>query len=298
MTKIITGIRAEGKDAAFNSAWTKDPLEAIYRYGTDYKAYVDAGATSFIVEDVSADLAILAEEENGYHMGYDHRKFVHHEFAAALMANKAHMPDTMLTPLFMIRDTLEQWDVLHHMPTAMQRAAATNLNNFIVREGKRPEPVTNGPHFCLADGLTPEEWRLVRIAWDNGYTAEPYAIPGVTVLWSEQRMYAELEELVKTKRWHTAKWISELASRGAPVHKIVNIKDLNAVTGPLLVTNPELLPAEELKSVLAYKGGPLLLLGGRLETGLSSKFEISMENGWGSVQFTGYGELKTFENIK
>jgi hypothetical protein len=143
MEKIIKGIRSIGKDPAFNSAWTKDPLEAIYRYGSDYKAFADAGATTCIVEDVSADLAILADDDVGYQMDYDHRKFVHYEFAAHLMANKAQMPDTLLTPLFMIRDTLEQWDVLHHVPVAMQRAAAANLNNYLVRGDGKVEPVTN-----------------------------------------------------------------------------------------------------------------------------------------------------------
>ena len=75
------------------------------------------------MEDVSADLAILANEDNGYNMGYKHRKFVHHEFAANLMQIKAHLPDLPLTPLSMIRDTLEQWDVIHHMPAAMGRAS-------------------------------------------------------------------------------------------------------------------------------------------------------------------------------
>lgn len=295
MEKIIKGIRSAGKDAAFNSAWTKDPLEAIYRYGADYKAFVKAGATSVIVEDVSADLAILADVDVGYDMDYPHRKFVHYEFAAELMANKAQLPETTLTPLFMIRDTLEQWDVIHHMPVAMQRAAATNLNNYLVHGDGGMESITNGPHFCLADGLTAEEWRFTRLAWDNAYTI-PYSVPGVTVVWSEERMHAEINALIKTRRWHTTKWISELMRYGAPVHKIVNIEDIDSVTGPLLIINSDLLPMQEQQKALDYKSGPILLLGGQVDMDEKSRFEITMENGWGKTVFQGFGDVHDYES--
>lgn len=289
MTKIISGLRSAGIEAAFNSAWTKDPLEAIYRYGTAYKAYRDAGAAAFIVEDVSADLAILANEDNGYKMGYKHRKFVHHEFAANLMQIKAHLPDLPLTPLSMIRDTLEQWDVIHHMPTAMQRAAATNLNNFLVRGDGTYEPVTNGPHFCLADGLTPQEWNFTRLAWDNGYTGTVYDVPGVTVIWSDERMQAELDALIDRRLWYTGKWLAELLSRGAPTHKIARVEDIDAVTGPILVMNPALLPEEEASRVLNYRKGPILLLGDVGNRACRESFRLSARNGWGEVRFAGQG---------
>ena len=181
VVSVIEHLQSHGIEASVNSAWTKDPLEARYRYGTDYKAFAAAGIDTFVVEDVSSDLAILGEDDNGYHMGYEHRRFVHHEFLANLMCNKAAMPDTPMTPLFMIRDTLEQWDVLHHVPQAMQRAACANLGSFLV--GKRGlVPVTNGPWFCLSDGLTKDEWSLVRSAWDNAYIDEPAEVPGFTVI--------------------------------------------------------------------------------------------------------------------
>jgi hypothetical protein len=289
MTKIIKGLKANGVEAAFNSAWTKDPLEALFRYGTSYKAYEQAGAAAFIVEDVSADLSILADEENGYNMGYPHRRFVHHEFAANLMQIKAHMPGLPLTPLSMIRDTLEQWDVIHHMPTAMQRAAATNLNNFLVRGDGSFEPVTNGPHFCLGDGLTQTEWHLTRLAWDNGYTEHVHDVPGVTVLWSDARMDAELDALIDKRLWYTGKWLAELLSRGTPAHKIARVEDINAVKGPVLVMNPALLPAEEYNLIKNYRNGPVLLLGAVSDEDFTGSLRLSARNGWGEVRFTGWG---------
>jgi hypothetical protein len=260
MTACISALRSQGKEAAFNSAWTKDPLESIYRYGTDYKAYEKAGANNFVVEDVSAMLFMLADKENGYHMDYPHRKFVHYEFLANLMCNKAMMPELPMTPLSMIRDTLEQWDTIHHFPPAMQRGTASNLNNFLVtRRGL--EPVTNGPWFCLADGLTKAEWDDIRIKWDNGYTPTVKAVPGFTILWSDDRMKKELEALITNRGWHTAKWLAELLSKGAPVHKITSMSSFRYITGPLLVPNPAFMSEEELVQVYTYTKGPVVFIG-------------------------------------
>jgi hypothetical protein len=73
------------------------------------------------------------------------------------------------------------------------------------------------------------------------------------------------------------------------------------VSGPLLVTNPDLLPQAELDKVKAYKGGPVLLLGGEIDSGRQNSFEITMENGWGKTVFAGWGGIpeygcRTFSN--
>jgi hypothetical protein len=92
MAHVIAAIRESGAKAAFNSAWTKGPVEAIYRYGADYKAYQDAGADSFIVEDVAADLFFLSNDDNSFEMPHTRRKFIHYEFASNMMQLRACLP--------------------------------------------------------------------------------------------------------------------------------------------------------------------------------------------------------------
>lgn len=265
LTKIISGLRESGIESLVNSTWSRDPLEALYRYGTDYKAITNAGVTSFVVEDVSSDMAILSYEDNArYHYDYKRRRYIHHEFAASLMCIKAHLKNTSLTPLFMIRDTMEQWDVLHHMPTAMQRAAGTNLNNYMVNSDGSLMPVTNGPFFCLGDGLTNDDWKYIRLCWDNGYTKNVKDVTGATMIWSERRMENEIDSLIKHRTWHSAKWLGELLSRGAAVHKVAHIDDLDNVTGAILITNPDLLPKDEFEKLKAYNGGEIVFVGAPL----------------------------------
>ena len=261
MAHVIAGIRETGAKAAFNSAWTKGPVEALYRYGADYKAYENAGADSFIVEDVAADLFFLSNGDNGFPMGHERRKFIHYEFASNMMQLRAHLPQLKLTPLCMIRDTLEQWDVLHHMPTAMQRAVAVNLNNYYIDENGCFMPVTNGPHYCLGDGLKAADWDLLRMMWDNAFTEKVQDVCGVTVVWSDCKLEKELDALIDSRLWYNGKWVAELLSRGAAVHKITRVENLGAVSGPILVINPALFDPEEMDTIHSYRGGEVLYLG-------------------------------------
>lgn len=274
---VIEGIHEAGAKADLNSAWTKGPVEALYRYGADYKAFADAKADAFIPEDVAADLFILAHSDVRFEMGHDRRKFIHYEFAANLLQLRAQLPDIPLTPLCMIRDTLEQWDVLHHMPPAMQRAVAVNLNNYYIDKNGAFLPATNGPHFCLGDGLKATDWDYIRMMWDNAYTPRVEDVAGVTVLWSDQKCEKELDALLDGRLWHSGKWIAELLSRGAAVHKITRPENLPKVKGPLLVINPALLGQEEQAMVKAYCGGEVLHLGLMAD---------------GSIGFSGHPEQK------
>jgi hypothetical protein len=198
------------------------------------------------------------------------------------MCNKAMMPNLPMTPLSMIRDTLEQWDVIHHMPTAMQRAAATNLNNFLQTD-RGLTPVTNGPWFCLADGLTKTEWKDIRLCWDNGYTPHVRAVPGFTILWSDERMWRELEKIYTNCGWHTAKWLAELLSKGAPVHKIAPMQYFKNISGPLLVPNPGLMSEAELTMIYAYRNGPVVYIGILPEKMHMAGALISSESPWQKV---------------
>ena len=251
MAHVIEAINSTGAKAAFNSAWTKGPIEAVYRYGADYKAF----------ENVAADLFFLSHDDNSFEMPHSRRKFIHYEFASNMMQLRACLPKLKLTPLCMIRDTLEQWDVLHHMPTAMQRAVAVNLNNYYIDQNGRFKPTTNGPHYCLGDGLKAQDWDLLRMMWDNAFTENVQDVCGVTVVWSDKKCEKELEALIESRLWYNGKWTAELLSHGAAVHKITRLENLPKVQGPVLVINPALLEKEELEAIEAYRGGEVLYLG-------------------------------------
>ncbi|MGI6336812.1 MAG: hypothetical protein ACOXZM_07110 [Eubacteriales bacterium] len=259
--KLSRAIDAAGKEYVFNAAWTRDPFEARYRYGVDYRTAADAGARGMMAEDVGAGLAILSERDNGYLMTDAQRRRIHYQFQAALMLTRAALPDgKKLLPLAGIHDMQEQWGVLEHQPTAMLRNVATNLNTYLRTSGGL-RPIIDGPWYCLADSITPAQWEFIRSCWDISLTPHPVRTAGVTLLWSDERLERELEAFINTRRTPTHQLLAELLYHNAPVHTIVrNIADAE---GDVLVTNPDLLSEDERAAVQAYDR--VWLLGGTLD---------------------------------
>ncbi|MCL2517741.1 MAG: hypothetical protein FWF15_04180 [Oscillospiraceae bacterium] len=249
-----------GKEAVFNSAWTRDPFEAIYRYGVDYRAVAAAGIDGCMVEDVSAGLAILSEQDNGYLMTDKMRRRIHYEYLTTLMMNRAAMPNLRITPLAGIHDSHEQWGVLEHMPTSMVRNVICNLNTLFFDDGKY-KSITDGPFFCLADSLYESDWNFIRNCWNIGMIPENSKPCGVTVIWSDKRLDNEIAEFIKNRRTPTYRIVADLMFAGAPVFSIARIENIEHLNGPLLVTNYDLLPEDEYNSLKQYKNGEVFFVG-------------------------------------
>src|SRR5690606_19986960 len=100
--KVIDGVHGQRKKVVFNTAWTRDPFEAIYRYGIDYRRITDLGVDGFIVEAVASAIAM----EPG--LSDEHTKFYYNALAMILLI-KAHCPEALLLPFTQIHDTTEQY---------------------------------------------------------------------------------------------------------------------------------------------------------------------------------------------
>ncbi|MHB1357554.1 MAG: hypothetical protein ACYCZF_16415 [Anaerolineae bacterium] len=260
--KFVQRLQHSQKEAIFNSAWTRDPFEAIYRYGVDYRKVARTGIDGCMVEDVAPALAILSKQDNGYLMNDEKRRRLHYEFITALMLIRATMPALRITPLSGVHDTMEQWGVLEHMPTSMTRNTMSNLNTYIYANG-RLKPITDGPFFCLADGLSESDWNFIRKNWDIGYTHNAQSVCGATLIWSDARLDQELDAFIRNRRTPTHRLVSELLYAGAPISAVARIEDLQNVTGTILVTNADLLPPEEQRALWAYDRGTIILVGCR-----------------------------------
>jgi len=256
---FVGALHAAGKQVIFNSAWTREPFEAIYRYGVDYRAVAATGIDGCMVEDVSPGLAILSERDNGYLMNDAQRRRLYYEFLVTLMFNRAAMPALRITPLASIHDTMEQWGVLQHAPTSMVRNVMSNLNTLVFHRGSY-RPATDGPYFCLADGLSASDWAFICKIWVTAYSPEPLKPAGAAVIWSDARVDHELTAFIATRRTPSHRLVSELLYGGAPLYAAARIDDLEGIRGALLVTNPDLLPPDEQALLRTYQGGAVLAL--------------------------------------
>ncbi len=260
LQKVIRGIHNEGYKIAVNSSWTKDPMEAYYRYGIDYKQVSELPIDLFVAENGAPTLCIIDNEANaGYKQSYEERKTLHHAFRASLMLTGVCMQNTKLVPLYPVRDTAEQYDVIHHLPTALSKHSAAIFSSFVWgKDGL--VPVISGNTFCLGDGLSSENWRYLRLCADNAYVKDVKSVLGATVIWSDERNKNEINELISHRTPSTHRLLSLVLRRGAQVFKTAHINNLDYVCGDILVTNPHLLPENELEKIKSYKNGRIIYL--------------------------------------
>lgn len=256
LKKIIGGIHAAGFKVITNSCWTKDPLEAHYRYGVDYRVLDQMGIDGCVVENGAPTIAIIDTESNaGFRQTYADRQLVHHTFRSSLMCTRAQIRNISLQPLYAVRDTREQYDVIHHQPTALPRHSAAIFGSFLWRADGSLEPVAQGQTYCLGDGLSKENWRFLRLCNDNAYVPAFEEVGGATLIWSDARCDCEIEELMNHRTPHTSAWHAALLRQGAAIYKIAHIEDLEGVRGDIVCPNFELLPPEEQERIEAYDRG-------------------------------------------
>lgn len=262
LTKVITGIHDAGFLVTVNNAWQKDPMEAMYRYGVDYNILATLPIEGIVIENGAPTNAILDDDANaGYVQSYEDRKLVHHYLRAALMMEAACFDRRIpMRPLYPVRDTLEQYDVLHHMPTALPRHSAAIFNAYYWNKDGSFAPVISGNTYCLGDGLSFDNWRFLRLCSDNAYIPNVVEARGATVVWSQERTYREIDALISSRTWSSTKWVAELTRRGAAITKVARVDCLDGVKGDILVPNPQLMPEEELEMVKAYKGGEIIYI--------------------------------------
>ena len=263
LEKVICGIHNAGFKVVVNNAWTKDPMEAEYRFGVNYKELSKLPIDWCVAENGAPTLCLIDTLANsGYEQSYEERKTIHHAFRASLMLTSVCMQNTKLVPLYPVRDTAEQYDVIHHLPTSLPKHSAAVFSSFVWEKDKLRH-VMFGNTFCLGDGLSKENWRYLRLCADNAYVKDVKDVPGATVIWSDERNKNEINELISHRNPSTHRLLSLILRRGAAVFKTAHIDDLEYVKGDILVTNPHLLPEYELKKIKDYKNGRIMYLSAK-----------------------------------
>lgn len=262
---MVTALHAEKKKAVINSAWGRAPFESLYRYGIDYQRIAATGVDGIIVETVAASLAMdprLSEIDR------------HDDFLSMLMLIRACVPDTRLIYLQTVHDVVEQWDAIHHHPTVLEREIYALPNVFHTRPDGTLQPSGDGFLVCLGDGLKREEWHWLEERWNLAFSQPPQSTNGATVVWSDAAYRAQMADFIKTRTWNTHRILDQIMVAGATIQSTINVNSLEKARGAILVLNPHLYPAEELSQVMKYRGGPIMLVGRKLDTFPQANFEF------------------------
>ena len=254
-TKIVHALKPLGFLTMINSGNTRAAFESMYIYGMDYRRMARLGVDYLVVETVATGLSLI----NG---GYER----HFDFTATLAEMKAFVPEMKLLILHGVKDVQESYDVLRHAPSRMEREFYTLTNQYFRGAEGQLERCTTGFMVCLGDGLTATEWQYLRRQWQLGYAFTPVRTGEFTWLWSEAAVDGLMDDYPRHGTWPGFHQIAHLVEHGGvQVQCIARTEQLDQLSGPLVVANADLIPAELRQALARYRGGPVVLLGRLLD---------------------------------
>lgn len=261
------------KPIIFNSAWTRDPFEALYRYGLDYSRCQIDKAMAVMVEENSATRAILSvEDEGGVENTLDHRDRFPYEYALMQQGIRLSTKGLKQISLMPISDAQEQWDALRHCPSELTRSVVKRYNNFVFRDGKF-EVCCDAPWYCLSDGIPAEDWKW--LAKQEKYRIpSPDFIDGFVAVYNSCGTPRDVKQFCEKKGYYGFSLLCELACGGLNLSASI---DLNGVAGfdrakCLVVTDLNCYTEEE-KKALSFGKLPILAIGEDVELPMEKSAE-------------------------
>lgn len=247
--KQAVALHAIGKQVVINSAWTRDPFEAIYRYGIDYQKIIAAGVDGIVTESASG--ASDMEAQDGFRL---------YNYTAALLLIKAFVPRTKLLFLNGVKDITEQWDLIHHAPTVYESEMMTLSNIYFQNDSGSLERCADGFVVCLGDSIREDEWKWLREQWDLAFDGNLGQLAGATLVWSDDAFQNEINHFMEHRNVTTHSLLYKLMEQGAQVHSALRIENIKSASGTLLVLNAHLFSEEELAKVLSYQHGSVIMI--------------------------------------
>ena len=237
--RLVAALKPAGLECWVNSCFIRDPYEAMFRYGVDYRLLAKTGITGIFVESSGAAQSLLWSFSREGADPID-------KCQAMLLRLKASVGDVPCVLLHGINDGAEEWSALRHAPAHVATEALALSSVF--HDGKR---ALAGFLACLADGISPREWSELFKTWTLAFT--PVAGPeGVNVVWSDRAFDAEFDACASSRDASSYTLLYELISRGAVVNSSISVERAMADASlPILLLNPEFFPEDELARLRA-----------------------------------------------
>lgn len=293
-SRLVRLVHGEGRQIFLNSCWTRDPFEALYRYGVDYQALAAAGVDGFFAETAAAVHEYGGDLPYGEE-GYDawEPSSILSRFATQLLLLRAAVPKARILFMNGIKDTNEAWSGIRHAPVNLESEILTFKGLFQVgAEGLVPS--SDGLIATLSDSLRREDWGWLRRCWDLGDALRPEGIAGAAIYWSDAYPSRMVEDYVAVRRCPLDRILWKMIQSGAPLVATVRAEHLANWRGVLVVAHPHLLPGEEWTRLQDWTGGALVAVGGAApREGRNPDFRERESEGGDALEISVYGADST-----
>lgn len=256
--KLYNVIDPEKYVIFINSFWTRDPFEAFYRYGIDYRSAYRKGVYALMVEENSATYPTFSvESRGGFYLPLEKSRYVHYEYYLMQMLLKAYVPGFKQIPLMPIGDTQEDWNAVHDASNELKRAIFRR-NNSRVYSGGKWLPCAEAPFYCLSDGVAAHDWDKLAIL-DSKQVLNDLKAPLGYALYYPDNIESEVERYIKTKDYGVHKLACELLSGGAQISTVVTAKDVASYELPILALFPEYYSEDDINALTSSKAPTVLI---------------------------------------
>jgi hypothetical protein len=245
-TKVCDTLHAIDKIAVINSSWTRDPFEARYRYGVDYRRIAATGVDGMIVETCAGSIGLGSGDKDR-----------HDEYLAMFLLIGACIPDVKLRFLHTIKDVVEHWDLMRHLPTVLEKDVHMLMTAAHIHGDGTLRRMAGGFLGCLADGITRDEWAWLGERWDLGLSSQSAKPLGATLIWSDAAFDGEIDRYIADRHMITHRVFEHLLHRGAPIQQTARIESLAMVSGPVVMVHPTDSDREQLTQ---YQGGEVIII--------------------------------------
>ena len=205
--KTVAAAKASGKSVIAFNAWTRDPFEAIWRYGTDYRDIRDAGVDAMVVECSTGVVTI-----EGWNCGEDTEMLDRNR--AMLMRISAYVPELPLYQLYAVKDDCEEYCVLRHAPPLAATEILSNGALFSAISGKQ---CLSGAMICLGDAIEKHEWNFLDDCLKSIFAIDLRTPISPLLVMSKNAMENELEAYSARPVCNSFRLCSELIANGAPI---------------------------------------------------------------------------------
>ena len=244
--KFTKEFKKKNRIIMVNSSMTRDPFEAKYRYGIDYKKIADTGIDGFIVETGACAQDLMSGDRNR-----------HYDYTSTFLNIKAYCPKTKLIFLHVVQDHCENFDGIGHNPNGVEKEVYALLNMLIYKDNSW-EKCADGFMVCLGDGIREDQWKQLRSFWEAGWN-NPKEGSGPTLIFSHKAFEKQLPEFISKRTFHNQKILHKITEGGAPIFKTCHLENIEKIEGTVLILNSQLLDDEEL--ALLFKKEKVIIIG-------------------------------------
>lgn len=239
--KVCDACHAAGKEVWVLGMYCTDPFETRYMYGFDSKRIMDAG-----VDCITANIL-----PTGVKMNDPNACDFFHRIHTELPLLRAQVGDKKVVSMVGIQDASEEWSVLDHDPSRLERDIFTmTAHRRFDKNGC--DNSADGLFLCLGDGISKTGWEFLNSRFAKGFEADAEYSYSPVILWSDTASERIIDEYIKNRRTAPIKQCWEIFKAGSPFGGAVRTDDLGFFDGTLFVPNYDLISDSE-KEMLSGK---------------------------------------------